>query len=242
MYTFDSRVRYSETASDGRLGICSAVHYMQDCSIFQSEALGVGVGELKKHNRAWLISSWQVEFLRRPELGEHITIGTWASGFKAMYGYRNFLIQDDKQNPLVKAATIWIYLDLENGRPAKAEGAGVTVYPLEPALTMEPQSRKIRIPEGLELKEKFLVRCYQIDTNGHVNNGAYIQMAQPWLPPEEEIKKLRVEYKRAAVMGDVIAPSAGAENGIWTVELGSPEGTPFAVVQAAVSETQRKAE
>ena len=67
MYTFDSRVRYSETASDGRLGICSAVHYMQDCSIFQSEALGVGVGELKKHNRAWLISSWQVEFLRRPE-------------------------------------------------------------------------------------------------------------------------------------------------------------------------------
>ena len=242
MYTFDSRVRYSEIASDGLLGICSAVHYMQDCSIFQSEALGVGVGELKKHNRAWLISSWQVEFLRRPELGEQITIGTWASGFKAMYGYRNFLIRDKDKNPLVKAATIWIYLDIESGRPARAEGPGVTAYPLEPALPMEPQSRKIKIPEGLEPKGEFPVRGYQIDTNGHVNNGAYIQMAQPWLPPEEEIKKLRVEYKRAAVMGDVIVPSAGVENGTWTVELGSPEGTPFAVVQAVPSETQRKAE
>ena len=43
-------------------------------------------------------------------------------------------------------------------------------------------------------------------------------------------------------MGDVIVPSAGVENGTWTVELGSPEGTPFAVVQAVPSETQRKAE
>ena len=30
MYSFDSRVRYSEVSRDGKLSLCSAVHYMQE--------------------------------------------------------------------------------------------------------------------------------------------------------------------------------------------------------------------
>ena len=43
MYTFDSRVRYSETDVNGTLSVTAAVNYFQDCSTFQSEDLGVGV-------------------------------------------------------------------------------------------------------------------------------------------------------------------------------------------------------
>ena len=85
MYSFDSKVRYSEVGADGRLSLCSVIHYMQDCSIFQSEMLGVGVRALQERGRAWLLSAWQVELYRRPELGETLKVGTWASGFKAMY-------------------------------------------------------------------------------------------------------------------------------------------------------------
>ena len=42
MYTFDSRVRYSETAEDGRISLNAIIDYMQDCTNFQSEDLGVG--------------------------------------------------------------------------------------------------------------------------------------------------------------------------------------------------------
>ena len=43
MYTFESRIRYSETDSDGKLAMASLINYFQDCSTFQSEDLGLGV-------------------------------------------------------------------------------------------------------------------------------------------------------------------------------------------------------
>ena len=43
MYTFNSRVRYSEVDSDARLTLDGIINYMQDCTNFQSEDLGVGL-------------------------------------------------------------------------------------------------------------------------------------------------------------------------------------------------------
>ena len=42
MYTFDSRIRYSEIDRSGRLSIPAVVDYFQDCSAFQSEELKAG--------------------------------------------------------------------------------------------------------------------------------------------------------------------------------------------------------
>ena len=232
MYSFDSRVRYSEIGADGKLSLCSAIHYMQDCSIFQSEMLGVGISILKDIKRAWILSSWQVEFLRRPELGEALRIKTWASDFKAMYGYRNFVIQDESGECAVRANSIWVYMNLETGRPERVTSQVAEIYKPEPPLSMETDGRKIKIPDELEKFPSFPVQKYQIDTNGHVNNGQYIQMASEWLPEDGQIKKLRVEYKKAARYGDIIIPSAGKDELSTTVVLESEDGQVFAVIQA----------
>ena len=68
MYQFKSRVRYSETGVDARLSLMGIMNYMQDCSTFQSEDCGVGLAYLEEKNRAWLLSSWQIQILRRPAL------------------------------------------------------------------------------------------------------------------------------------------------------------------------------
>ena len=43
MYTFDSRIRYSETDETGALSLLGVINYLQDCSTFQSEDIGLGV-------------------------------------------------------------------------------------------------------------------------------------------------------------------------------------------------------
>ena len=60
MYTFDSRVRYSETGEDGLLSLPAIVDYFQDVSTFQSEDLGVGIDFLKEKDLLWVMSAWQV--------------------------------------------------------------------------------------------------------------------------------------------------------------------------------------
>ena len=170
MYSFDSRVRYSEVGADGKMSLCSVIHYMQDCSIFQSEDLGVGIAVLKQEKKAWLLSSWQIEIGRRPRLGERLTVGTWASGFKAMYGYRNFILRDESGDDAVRAASIWIYMNLETGRPEKVDDFVAEIYRPEPALEMEkcgPEDRRSgRTPgisgvSGSEISDRYQWPCEQ---------------------------------------------------------------------------------
>ena len=69
MYTFNSRIRYSELNSQGFLSTEALMNYFQDCSTFQSEDLGIGLEYLDEMNAAWVINSWQVDIRRYPKLG-----------------------------------------------------------------------------------------------------------------------------------------------------------------------------
>ena len=93
MYSFNSKIRYSECDSDGRLTLPSLLNYFQDCSTFQSEELGVGVGYLKAHHQVWVLSAWQIEVERYPRLCEEVEIGTFPHEFKAFLGSRNFFMR-----------------------------------------------------------------------------------------------------------------------------------------------------
>ena len=68
-------------------------------------------------------------------------------------------------------------------------------------LAMDYASRKIALPKETKAGTPFPVRRYHIDTNEHVNNCQYVQMAQEILPDPEGIFKMRAEYKKSAVYG-----------------------------------------
>ena len=232
MYQFKSRVRYSETGVDARLSLMGIMNYMQDCSTFQSEDCGVGLAYLEEKNRAWLLSSWQIQILRRPALGEEITICTWPYEVKGIYALRNFMILDRDGSDLVKANSCWFLLDTEAGKPVRVTREDVDAYgDEEPKLSMDYAPRKIRLPENLEEKPSFPVRKYHIDTNEHVNNCQYVQMALEVLPEETRVRQIRVEYKKSAVLGDVIFPKVAREENRIVTELCDENGKPYAVIE-----------
>lgn len=236
MYTLESRVRYSEVSRDGTLDLSAVINYMQDCSTFQSESLGLGVNHMREQNRVWLMNAWQLQIERLPELSEQITVGTWSYGFKSMYGYRNFVMDDAEGHHLVKANSIWVFYDWKNKRPVKVPEEEVRAYGSEPRLEMEYADRKIAVPEGGTALEPFPVRRYQIDTNGHVNNGQYIRMAQECVPGTGKVDMLRAEYRKSAVYGDVIYPILAETEDGYVVSLKDRDGAVFAVVALQMRE------
>ncbi len=226
-FQFDSRVRYSEMGLDKRLTLVSLVDYFQDCSTFQSEERGWGIDTLRQQERAWMVLSWQIEILRRPVLGEKIVVSTWPYAFKAFYGYRNFALQDETGAYLAKANSVWALIDMQTGHPARVMPELISGYELEPQLPMPEFSRKIHIPQGGTVQDAFSVTKAQIDTNGHVNNGQYIAMAQEYLPDGFDTCLLRVEYRQQARLHDVIIPVVHETDGALTVSLcgqGSAQG------------------
>lgn len=235
MYTFNSRVRYSETDESGRLSVTGIINYMQDCSIFQSEDAQVGVRYLGTNHKAWLLSSWQIMIDRYPRLGERLIVGTWPYCFKGIYGYRDFVLRDQSGNDFVRAESVWFLYDTQKNTPLRIQPEDTAPYGAqEPKLVLNPAPRKIVAPQPYHTGEPVIVSRHHIDTNHHVNNAQYVDIARESIPTGLHIREIRVNYKKAALLGDVIIPRISHEDQggkqVWTVALSGDTGKIYAVV------------
>lgn len=232
MYSFVSRVRYSETGEDQELTLPGIVNYLQDCSVFQSEDLRMGIDYMEQGRRAWMLSFWQIVIERCPRLGEEIVVGTWPYDFKGMFGLRNFVIQDRAGAYLVKANSVWFLYDTVAGRPVKVTPEDIRGYTASTAkkLDMAYAPRRIALPAEAEAGAPVTVVRHHIDTNHHVNNAQYVAIAREALPVGTKARELRVEYRKAAVLGDVIVPWVSRHETGYTIDLRSPGGETYAAV------------
>ena len=220
MYSYQSRIRYSELDETGHLKIESLLDYFQDCSTFHSEDLGLGVKYLMDRHMVWVMSSWQIVVERYPELGETVTVGTAPYDFKGFMGYRNFAMMDGEGNRLACANSIWSLLDTESFKPVKPSEEMMKAYVLEPRLEMDYAPRRILIPEKATEREPVQIRAHHMDTNHHVNNGQYVRIAIDSLEQKCVIRQLRAEYKKQVYLNDVLVPYVSeTEDGKYVVVL-----------------------
>ena len=230
MYEIDGKVRYSETDSNGELTYPALLNYFQDSSTFQSESMGVGIKYMEQQNMAWVLSSWQICINEMPKLADDIKVQTWPYDMQGFFGYRNFCMRRQDGKMCAYANSIWVLIDTKTGKPVRVPEELCQAYSNEPKLEMECSGRKIVIPKEYEEKEPIPVMKYFIDTNQHVNNEKYVMLAQEFLPNRFEIGEIRVEYKKAAVLNDILYPRVTEEENCVTVVLGDESGKPYAIV------------
>lgn len=231
MYSFRSRVRFSEVDSNLQITLPSILTYFQDCSILHSESIGMSINSMMEEGHAWILSSWQIIVERYPALSEELTISTWAYGWKGFFGYRNFKLEDADGAMAAYANTNWIYTDIHTGRPAKIPQKVSDAYNIEPPLDMNVTARKIPIPAEGVARNEYTVRKSDIDSNHHVNNARYVLIAQEFLPEGFITRQLRAEYKSSAKYGDTMYPVVTDEGDKLTVVLNNQTGKPYAVIQ-----------
>ena len=89
-------------------------------------------------------------------------------------------------------------------RPVKIDKEVAEAYPMEPAIDMEYAPRKIKLWDEYTKVDTRHVMSYQIDSNNHMNNEAYIALAQEYVEDITDITAVRAEYKMQYVKDDVI--------------------------------------
>lgn len=231
MYTFDARIRFSEVDSDSKMTLPSLLNYFQDASIFHSEDLGLGVEYLQENHRVWVMSGWQIVVERFPKLCERVKVGTFPYDFKGFLGYRNFVMTTEEGEYLAKANSLWTMLDTETGRPTTPTELSLERYVLGERLEMDYAPRKIAVPQGAVLQETIVVQRHHLDTNHHVNNGQYVDMAMAYLPENFEIRQFRAEYKKQAFLNDVLYPYVVNEEDKCVISLADEEGKPYVIME-----------
>ncbi|MBO6147989.1 MAG: acyl-[acyl-carrier-protein] thioesterase [Lachnospiraceae bacterium] len=241
MYSFQSRVRYSEIDTELRLTLPSLINYYQDASTFQSEGTPCSLLSLKERHLAWMICSWQVEIYRYPLLNEAIVSGTIPYEIKGFFGKRNYFLETADGEKLSWANSIWALIDTETMRPSRIPEDLLNVYELNDPLPMEYSSRKLPFPKTGEIStaETLTVHKRDLDTNNHMNNEQYIRMALDCLPEiQGEISGLKAEYLQQALLGDDIFPKLHIKKEedkcVYTVALGRADGKNYCVVEFTV--------
>lgn len=234
MYSFDSRVRYSECSEDGRLSILALVNYLQDCSTFHSEAVGLGLDYMRKRHFAWFIAAWQIEIDELPSFDEPITTSTWCYDIRRLMASRNFTIARSGESPCVRADSLWFAFDTQERRPVRVPEGQEAYLTGESRLDMPTTQRKIAVRGLATETTPILVVEQHLDTNRHVNNAQYISMALDALAEsgdQVDLHRIAVQYKNMALLGDTIVPRIhNAEHG-KTIDLASPEGKSYAIVK-----------
>lgn len=209
MYTMTRPITYSQVGSDLHIDMAELVHLFQDCALFQAESIGKGPLEVSKIKKGWFLLSWQVEVMQYPAFGDEVTVRTWPYAFKGMYGYRNFDLLDREGNRIVIANSVWTFMDIEKLRPIRPDKEDLQGYDMKPPLSMDCAPRKIKLwPEEdfIMRDDPILVKRSFLDSNRHVNNGRYVAEAMNYMPEERRMDSMRVDYRKAAVLGSQMYP------------------------------------
>ena len=213
MYSLKYKVTTSACDSEGRLKLFSALQMMQDCS--------PGVKQyFTEQNMAQLLATRQVEIVRVPEYKEELTVTTSVYGMKPMFGFRNTFIYDAQGKPCYKTWSMGAFVDKAAGKLKRVDDATIQSMKLEPQLEMNYKDRRIILPktEGKVLEPIKVLRA-DIDYNKHVNNANYVRMAMELLPEDFVVAGLRVEYRVAAKLGDMLIPTIYRHDNVIIISL-----------------------
>ena len=202
MYQLKDRVSYSEVDANLNLTYFDLVNYMQDCSTFHSDEVGVGLSYLTPMNCGWYVTSYEIHINRLPKYMERIVISTYPYQVKGMLAKRLYTIESEEGELLVYADSLWVLMDLQNLHPARLTPEILAAYPEdENRPVFEFNKKKLRYNNDGKHVGSFTVNETYIDTNGHMNNSFYIDVTRRFLP-ESNFSTININYKKESLLFD----------------------------------------
>ena len=112
------------------------------------------------------------------------------------------------------------FVDKVAGKLKRVDDVTIQSMTQEPQLEMNYKDRRIILPKtGGEVLEPIKVLRSDIDYNKHLNNANYVRMAMELLPGDFVVSGLRVEYRIAAKLGDMLTPTVYEADDTFIVSL-----------------------
>ena len=220
MYSLKYKVTTSTCDSEGRLKLYSALQMMQDCSEMWIDSEPGVKRYFAEQDMAQLLVTRQVEIVRVPQYKEELTVTSSVYGMKPMFGFRNTFIYDADGQPCYKTWSMGAFVDKAAGKLKRVDDATIASMTLEPQLEMNYKDRRIILPkEAGQTADPVRVLRADIDYNKHMNNSNYVRIAMELLPEGFRTKGLRVEYRVAAKLGDILIPTTYRTEGGLIVSL-----------------------
>lgn len=200
-------IRMYDCRPDGQVKTSSLMQYLQEAAACHAEQLGLGIRELERRGCLWVLVNLRVEMSDTPGWGDEVIVATWPSGCTRLIASREFIGRSPEGLEFFRAASDWMILDRQSGRPKNLDRLDLNLPHGGPKALAAPPTR-------LQPGDRYAHVCSlsvpfsAVDLNGHVNNTEYVRWAldavHQHLGSLPEIRTLQLTYQAEVFAGDEI--------------------------------------
>lgn len=188
-------------------------------------ALGCGFDALFAKNLLWVLVRTRFEIIKQPDMYQTVTVKTWPLAPSRIGFQREYLMEDENGNPLIKSSSDWVIIDSTERKIVSA----TSVYPqMEHLVNKCFEDRSKKLPD-FEVENTCFEICpkfSELDMNNHVNNTKYANFVLDALNPDAnfEIGFFQIDYRHELKAGDSIKVFAKREDNLSLVKGVTPAG------------------
>jgi len=200
-------IRMYDCRPDGLVKTNTLMQYMQEAAACHAEQLGLGIRELERRGWLWVLVNMRIEMSDTPGWGDEVIVATWPSGCSRLIAARDFIGRSPEGLELFRAASDWMILDRQTGRPKNIERLDLHLPPSGPKAIATAPSR-VQPGEGYAQVGSLRVPFSAVDLNGHVNNTEYVRWALDAVHQHvgslPEVHTIQFTYSAEVFAGDEI--------------------------------------
>jgi acyl-ACP thioesterase len=185
------------TDARGRLGVKTLFDLFNDVANEQTVGLGIDVDTFNARGITWMLHRIRVRVDRLPGKGEEVILETWPSGSDRLFAFRDFAVATPAGEPLARATSEWMVIDLERRRPVRLPESVREMAAFHEGVTREMGFELERggLPEGCTGRRRFVASYDTIDFNRHVTQASYVGWVTNALPFDFSCRHLLEELE-----------------------------------------------
>ncbi len=208
IYTIKYKVTFDDVDQNLNIKNISLMKYLVDAAGMHSESVGYGLTSMDKTNIVFLLLGWNVKILKRPKLLDEITVKTWAESLIHSLSIRNYEIYE-KDELVALASTKWIMVNYKDHSIMPVTQDVLDAYTSVPRSVFDVPIPKLSLPTNITNSYKYTIKRRDIDSNLHVNNLKYLELALEALSDDDysrsKFSEICINYKNECKLGhDVV--------------------------------------
>jgi len=184
----------------------SALRYMQECVNSQMREMGPSNDELRREDKAFLLSRVYTELTEPLYAGDKIEAQTWSCGQKGFRFFRcHQLLKDGKV--VARTYSVWALIDINEGKLIRTTEfhAG---FDDDPPFDTTEMAQTFAVPHTDEMELVGTHRvCYaETDVNRHMNNTEYPDMLCDFIDLlGKRVCYFAINFQNEAPLGEVLS-------------------------------------
>ena len=191
--------------------------WLQEIANAQCVPLKLSGDDLERKGLMWVVLRYLVRAERWPDKGEALRLQTWPGSTRHGMMPRFYRLLDENDRCIVSASSVWTVVDRATRKMVIPEEHGIVLEGLVTGL----EERRPPAPARLETSESmdYTVNAEVLDTNGHMNNTRYYDLAERCLGRAgQHPRRIVTEHQSEIREGQTMQLAWGSDAGRCYIE------------------------